>query len=145
MRVRTQVTCGVAMLALAGWCGPAQAWTGEVSSPTFYRAGPGRNYTVLDELDRGETLNVISCNNGWCQVQNGRSTGYAEQKSLVQPSAMPQKPATPGPQGCVESRVTGSGYHKGLYYQFCPRDSRAVAQSGQAAPSPSGSGGAGSD
>ena len=71
-----------------------------------------------DELDRGLKLEVLSCTGGWCQVQYGRSIGYAEQKSLIDPNAAPAKPAVPGPEGCVESRITGSGYRKGLYCQF---------------------------
>lgn len=134
MRIPPRFNLGAAVLALAAWCGPANAWTGEVSWPTFYRAGPGRNYTVLDELDRGKTLEVLSCDNGWCQVQNGRSIGYTEQKWIVRPSAMPEKPRTPGPEGCVESLVTGSGYKNGLSYQFCPRNTQVIVPSGQPTP-----------
>ena len=123
-----------AFLTLATWCGSAQAWTGEISWPTFYRAGPGRNYTVLDELDRGTVLEVLSCKGGWCQVQNEGSIGYTEQEWLLPPGEMPSKPGIPGPNGCVASIITGSGYKGGLAYQICPRSAQVSVPSGQPAP-----------
>ncbi len=123
-----------AALTLAACCGPARAWTGKVSWPTYYRAGPGRNYTVLGELDRGQTLDVLSCNGIWCEVRNGNSVGYTEQEWILPPDAMPRKPQMPGPQDCVDSQVTGSGYNGGLGYRFCPRGTQASVPSGQPAP-----------
>ena len=120
MSYRAQVACGV-VIGLAAWCLPARADPSEVRWPTFYRAGPGRNYVVLDELDRGIHLDVVQCAAGWCRVRWEDTDGYVEQSALVDPAAVVTKPPVPGPQGCVESRVTGSGYKKGLYYEFCPR------------------------
>ena len=120
MTERARVLCG-AMVGLAAWCLPAQSESLEVGWPTFYRAGPGRSYVVLDELDRGVRLDVAQCESGWCRVRWEDTVGYVEQTALVDPTAVPAKPPTPGPQGCVESRVTGPAYRKGLYYQFCPR------------------------
>ncbi len=134
MRTRRQARCVVAALTLAAWCSSAQAWTGQVSWPTFYRAGPGRNYTVLDEFGRGKMIDVLSCQNGWCQVRNEDSIGYTEQKWILKADQMPEKPTMPGPEGCVESRVTGSGYHGGLDYRFCPQSTPGKVSSGQPAP-----------
>ena len=120
MTHRLLLACGVAV-AVAAWFLPAHADPAEVGWPTFYRAGPGRNYVVLDELDRGVRLDVVQCAAGWCRVAWEDTTGYVEQAALADPAAVPLKPPVPGPQGCVESRVTGSGYKKGLYYEFCPR------------------------
>ncbi len=130
----TRARYAVAILTLTAWQSPALAWIGKVSWPTFYRAGPGRNYTVLDELDRGETLEVLSCKDGWCQVQKGRSVGYTEQEWILPPSAMPKKPSPPGSDSCVQSRVTGSGYKGGLDYQFCPENINVSVPSGQPTP-----------
>ena len=121
MLARTRGVCAAAIGLAALWCLPAQATSLEVGWPTFYRAGPGRDYVVLDELDRGVRLDVTACVAGWCRVRWENTDGYVEQTALVDPSAVPVKPPVPGPQGCVQSRVTGSGYHKGLYYEFCPR------------------------
>ena len=130
----------VIVLTSAACCSPALAWTGKVSWPTFFRAGPGRDCTVLDELDRGETLQVLSCKDGWCQVQKGRSQGYIEQEWILQPSEMPTKPLISESKGCVQSIVTGSGYKGGLAYQFCPRSDQVGVPSGQPEPGSAASG-----
>ncbi len=134
MRNRTRATSVAIVLMLAACCSSANAWTGEVSWPTFYRAGPGRNYTVLDELDRGKMLEVLSCKDGWCEVRDEDSIGYTEQEWIVQPGALPGKPQVSGLDGCVQSRVTGSGYTGGLEYQFCPRSDQVSVPSGAPAP-----------
>ncbi len=130
----TQAKYAAAVLTLAAWCNTAQAWTGQISWPTFYRAGPGRNYTVLDELDRGKVVDVLSCANGWCQIRNEDSIGYTEQKWILPPREMPQKPRMSGPDGCVDSIITGSGYKGGLGYRICPRGTQVSVPSGQPAP-----------
>ena len=140
MRKITRAKSVAIVLTLAAWCGSAQAWQGEVSWPTFYRAGPGRNYTVLDELTRGKMVDVLSCKDGWCQVRNEDSIGYAEQEWILPPGGLPGKPLVPGPDGCVESRVTGSGYTGGLEYQFCPRREQVSVPSGAPAPGSVGPG-----
>ena len=132
MRMRPDRAAAVITFVLV--CSPTLAWTGDVSWPTFYRAGPGWNYTVLDELDRGQTLEVLACRDGWCLVQNGHSVGYVQQEWILRPSAMPEKPQTPGPAGCVQSIVTGSGYRGGLAYKFCPQTATASVPRGQSAP-----------
>lgn len=134
MRKWVQAGRAVIALTLAPCFNPAQAWTGKVSWPTFFRAGPGRDYTVLDELDRGDTLQVLSCKDAWCQVQKGHSIGYTEQEWILRPSEMPTKPSVPGPDGCVQSIVTGSGYNGGLGYRFCPRGAQTSVPSGQPQP-----------
>lgn len=132
--MRTQTKYIAAVLTLAVRCSPALAWTGEVSWPTFYRAGPGLNYTVLDELDRGDSLEVLACKDGWCLVRNGHSIGYAQREWIVQPSSMPEKPRALGLKGCVQSTVTGSGYRGGLVYRFCPQSTQESVPRGQSAP-----------
>lgn len=120
MRVRARWGRVVAALALAGWCGPALAWTGEVAWPTFYRSGPDKQYKVLEELDRGVMLDVLSCQDGWCQVQNGRTLGFVEQSTLLAPGAVPLKPANPpASAACFESRSTS--YDTGETFRYCSR------------------------
>ena len=120
MRVGARWVGCLAALALAGWCGPALAWTGEVASPTFYRSGPDKQYKVLEELERGVMLDVLSCQNDWCRVQNGRTVGFVEQSALLAPGAMPVKPASPpASAACFESRL--NGYGTGDMYRYCSR------------------------
>lgn len=122
MTMKRTLMVGAAVLGLAaGWCAPARADQMEVIWPTFYRAGPSRSYVVLDEVDRGVRLDVLRCEAGWCRVYWENSVGYVEQTSLADPAAVPVKPSAPAPAGCVQSRVTGSGYRGGLEYEFCPR------------------------
>ena len=108
---------------LSAWCGPALAWTGEVGWPTFYRDGPDRRHTVLEELTRGMLVDVLSCDGGWCRVQNGNTLGYVEQSALVQVAAMPAKPPIAPPDAaCFDSQQ--AGYKNGELYRFCPRPAR---------------------
>ena len=120
MRVAVRWGCGLAALAAVGWCGPALAWTGEVSWPTFYRAGPDKQYVVLEELSRGVMLDVLSCERGWCQVRNGRTVGFVEQSALLAPGALPAKPgAPPASADCFGSRQ--AGYGSGEQFRYCSR------------------------
>ena len=108
------------MVVLAAWCGPATAKTQVVSWPTYYRTGPDRHYSVLNELDRGVTLEVLACDGGWCKVQSETSTGYVEQSALSDPSAFTPEPTTQAASdGCFDSHETG--YGKGENWHYCPR------------------------
>ena len=120
MSLGTRWSCGIAVLALTAWCGPALAWTAEVSWPTFYRAGPDKQYAVLEELSRGSMLEVLSCENDWCRVRNGRTLGFVERSALLTPSALPGKPAVPPvTTGCFVSRQ--AGYGSGEQFRYCSR------------------------
>ena len=108
---------GIAALA---WSSPARAWTGIVSWPTYDRTGPDKHYRVLNELDRGTTLDVLACENGWCRIQTDRSVGYIEQSAISEPGAMISLPATQAESdGCFTSHETG--YGKGENWRYCPR------------------------
>ena len=135
-----QLICGAvgAVVLASAWAAPAWAWDGKIDTPTFYRAGPGRNYVVLDEMDRGQSVDVIGCTGDWCQVVFEQTTGWVEKAAVVVPGDIPAQPPVPGPQGCVESRVTGSGYTGGLMYRFCPAPARPAVPDpyGQSAPAP---------
>lgn len=120
MHVTVRWGCGIAALVSVGWCGPVLAWTGEVSWPTFYRAGPDQQYAVLEELSRGVMLEVLSCEHEWCQVRNGRTVGFVERSALLAPGALPAKPAVPpASAGCFESRQ--GAYGTGEMFRYCMR------------------------
>ncbi len=118
MRRAASWVCGLA--AVLAWSGPALAWTGEVSWPTFFRSGPDRRYVVLDEMERGQTVEVVSCDGDWCRVIAGKSLGYVEKSALIVPSAAPRKPGeqTADP-ACFDSNQ--AGYKKGENFRYCPR------------------------
>ena len=95
---------------------PAAAAPGEVSFTTWFRIGPGRNYAVRDEVSSGSVVEVIGCENGWCQVVWGNRTGYVESDVVVQPVPAIKPPA---PHDCVQSRR--SGYGSGEELNICER------------------------
>ena len=97
------------------WSAPAVAWTGTVDWPTFYRAGPDKGYTVLQEMQRGQTVEVLSCQGDWCRVQNGRSIGYIKQAALASPPAPSPSPVRSS--DCFDSR--SAGYEKGEVFRYC--------------------------
>ena len=115
MSGRPRIMCGAAIGLAAAWCHPARANPSEVGWPTFYRAGPGRDYVVLDELDRGIRLDVLACDSGWCRVRWDGTDGYVEQAALVDPAAVPAKPPAPGPPRGGRPRVPGRGDRQGLF------------------------------
>ena len=110
---------------ISGWLGvitllatasPAFASPGQISWTTWFRIGPGRNYAVRDEISNGTVLEVLGCENGWCQVVWGNRTGYVESDVVVQPV-----PATApsAPHDCVQNRR--AGYGSGDELSICER------------------------
>lgn len=93
---------------------PALAATGQVAWPTFFRAGPGRDRAVLEELQRGTLVDVQSCDGAWCAVRNGDVLGYVERSTLLDG-------ALPGPMrpsgDCFDAKR--SGYAGGELFRYC--------------------------
>ena len=107
MQVRIILIATMLTMTLVAKTSRAESWSGEVRWPTFYRAGPGRNYTVIDELDRGASLEVLSCRSGWCKVRDDDSIGFVEQKWIRERNAMPPKPQQTVEADCVQARSHG--------------------------------------
>ena len=95
---------------------PAFASPGEITWTTWFRIGPGRDYAVRDEIPSNTTLDVISCNGGWCQVVYGNRTGYVASDVVVQPVPV-LTPASP--HDCVP--VRRDGYGSGDKLNICQR------------------------
>lgn len=58
--------------------GAALAASGIASTNVNVRSGPGQEFRVIDVLPRGETVNMIGCDDVWCEISMGRDgTGYA--------------------------------------------------------------------
>ncbi len=106
-------TLTITMLATAL---PAAASPGEITWTTWFRIGPGRDYAVRDEIPNDTVLDVIGCQNGWCQVVWQNWTGYVEADVVAQPV-----PATTAvaPHDCVQNRR--DGYGKGDELNICQR------------------------
>ncbi len=109
-------TGGLVLLAVLAWS-PARAWTGSVSWPTFYYEGPSLQYNVIDELQRGQRLDVLACNDSWCRVALEEKVGYVD-RDAIQPVGQ----AAPLPQAipdlCFDARTFG--YAKGEVWRYCP-------------------------
>lgn len=120
MRGWTRMTCALSLAcaaACAGWTPPARAADAGVAWPTFFRLGPGKQYRVVDELARGVTLDVLACNDQWCQARLGRVVGYVERAALDPGTLAASRPADG--QGCFSSRR--AGYGAGEEFRYCPR------------------------
>ena len=116
-----------ASLLLAGVFAAAVGVTGSAAAtepqavtwPTYFRTGPGRHYTVMQELSRGDSVAVLGCSDRWCRVRIGRVEGYVDEANLAAhpPPAGYAAPADTRP--CFDS--VRAGYGRGQTFRYCPR------------------------
>lgn len=58
--------------------GAALAASATATTNVNVRSGPGQNYQVIDVLPEGETVNLIGCDDAWCEISMGRDgSGFA--------------------------------------------------------------------
>ena len=114
--LRRTVPIAAFLITLLATQSPAFASPGQISFTTWFRIGPGRNYAVRDEISNGSVLDVVGCQNGWCQVVWGNRTGYVESDVVVQPVPVTTPPS---PHDCVQNRR--SGYGSGDELSICQR------------------------
>ncbi len=104
-----------AVLVGAAVASPATAATATLNWSTFLRAGPGAEFTAIDELQHGAPVDLGACAGRWCRVSDGAAAGWVDKDSLL-------LPATPtggnaGAQSCFRSAQTS---YKGLWStRFC--------------------------
>ena len=87
-----------AALGLAAGSGAALAAPGIASVNANVRSGPGTGYAVVDRLDKGEYVIVVSCGANWCNVHHIGKDGYVARTLLYNPY-----------------------YGSRAYYQFAPK------------------------
>src|SRR5579875_167024 len=97
---------GVMLVALAA--GPAHAWTGTVTWPSFLYQGPATRYAVLDELTRGQRVEVQSCGDAWCRITLNGAAGYLD-KTAITPASQAQTPTQSIQDLCFDARSDGYG------------------------------------
>lgn len=68
--------------ALVVSTGAAMAASGTATAALNVRAGPSTGYGVLTTLSPGETVRVLGCSGGWCEVALGGDTGFASSSYL---------------------------------------------------------------
>ena len=67
---------GLAALALLATAGAAFAAPAYVTSNVNVRSGPGTGYSVIDNIRRGEQVDVQQCRGSWCYVEKRGPDGW---------------------------------------------------------------------
>ena len=69
--------------ALLASTGAALAYPATAVTSTAVRADPSSRSELLDRLPAGETVNVIDCDDGWCEISMGRDgSGFVPEAYL---------------------------------------------------------------
>jgi hypothetical protein len=76
------MTLGLAVLALGATAASAYAATAYAVSSVNVRSGPGTGYHVVDQLRRGERVDVIDCRGSWCRVEKSGPDGWVSARYL---------------------------------------------------------------
>jgi uncharacterized protein YraI len=63
----------------------AEAAPGHATAYANVRSGPGTGYGVVDHLNKGEYVIVISCGANWCLVHHIGNNGYVSRSLLRNP------------------------------------------------------------
>lgn len=67
----------LAALTLALSAGTALATTGYATDDVNVRAGAGTEYDIVGHLSEGDTVDIIDCEDGWCETDEGYvAAGY---------------------------------------------------------------------
>lgn len=75
MRLASKLMTGAGVLALS--TGFAAAAPAVVENDVNLRAGPGIEFPVVAAMPAGATVDVMTCEAGWCQVAFNRTIGWA--------------------------------------------------------------------
>ena len=76
MTVKIKALLATGALLLSS--GAALAANATATTNVNVRSGPGQSYEVIDVLPEGETVNLVGCDDAWCEISMGREgTGYA--------------------------------------------------------------------
>jgi uncharacterized protein YraI len=76
-------TASIGATALLLSVGAAFAVEAEATGSVNVRSGPGTGYAVLDQLRRGENVNIRGQRGGWCQVSKSGPDGWVSCRYLV--------------------------------------------------------------
>lgn len=113
---------GAALAAMmAVWT--TQSLAAIVAWPTYVMSGPGYQYQAIDETERGDTIAVLGCENGWCAIDIGRRRGYVPLATLADagsPLDWPPQAQVPEPACFLGEEPIISGKRA---ERFCPHGS----------------------
>ena len=76
------MTLGLAVLALGATAASAYSATAYATGSVNVRSGPGTGYYVVDQLYRGERVEVIDCRGSWCRVEKSGPDGWVSARYL---------------------------------------------------------------
>lgn len=62
----------------------------DAKTTLLVRTGPGKSYSQLGQLRRGETINVYTIENGWAEISYRGKTGYVSEQ-YIKPAPVQQK------------------------------------------------------
>ncbi len=77
---------------LAGTTGTAAAEPGLTTWTTYLYQGPGSHYSVADEINQLQPIDILGCAKGWCQVVYEGRTGYVLAEVVVRRGEDPANP-----------------------------------------------------
>jgi uncharacterized protein YraI len=84
MPISTKVLAGgLAGMALLLSAGAALAEPAQATGAVNVRSGPGVNYSIVDQLYPGETVDVGQCEGGWCHVDHSGPDGWVSANYLA--------------------------------------------------------------
>ena len=79
---KTAMTIGLAVLTLGATAASAYAATAYATGSVNVRSGPGPGYRVVDQLSRGERVDVQDCRGSWCRVSKAGPDGWVSSRYL---------------------------------------------------------------
>ena len=79
---KTVLTVGIALVAVVGSAAGAFAATAFATNNVNVRSGPGGGYDVVDNLRRGERVEIDRCRGSWCLVYNNSIEGWVSANYL---------------------------------------------------------------
>lgn len=79
---KTAITIGLAVMAFGATAASAYAATAYATGSVNVRSGPGTGYRVVDQLRRGERVDVVGCRGSWCRVVKSGPDGWVSANYL---------------------------------------------------------------
>ena len=122
----------LACAALLGATGLAAAEPGRTTWTTYLYQGPGPHYSVADEINQLQPIDILGCAKDWCQVVYEGRTGYVLAEVVVRAGEDPANPPPgvlaqpaaalgPAPKGpCFTANQTGGNGGNDLT-RFCQK------------------------
>jgi uncharacterized protein YraI len=111
MTLMGKLMTGAGLLALS--TGFAAAAPAVVENDLNLRAGPGIEYPVVAAMPSGATVDVMTCQAGWCRVAFNGTVGWASRAFIGTGGGVAVAPAT---RGYIEGYSSG-GYAPGYGYE----------------------------